>query len=753
MLPAENQSMSLFNELKKRNVFRVGIAYVVSAWVIAQVVELVLDSIEAPAWVMQALLLGLGLGFIAALIIAWAYELTPEGIKKEKDVLRDDSITSITAKKLDYITLAGVLLVVALFTYQQLKPADDNQPTDVVLQDSATLINKENTQQQKPIASEPQVIAEVSNKSIAVLPFSNMANNPENEPFTVGLHDDLLTHLSKISALKVISRTSVMEYKDTTKNIKDIAKELGVANVLEGGVQRSGNQIRLNVQLIDADTDEHLWAEIYDRELTTTNIFNIQTEVSKEIAKALKAQLTPAENKSIETAPTDNLEAYDAYLAARQLIEKRKSEPLKQALVLFKKASELDPNYALAYAGQALTLHLLGNYSDLRKENVSEQIESLIDKAIEINPLLAEAHAIKGTHFADQGKIKEAEASFKLSIGLNPNLAETYHFYGHMLRNIRPAESLTLHRKAVELDPLSNIILANLGWVLMAINNQEEALDTFKKLHKLNPEFTAGLQGIAWVNDVLGNYAQAIIHQAKGINLDPNNVGIVSWLLSHYFDIGDATAAQNELGKVKKIVPYHPSYRYPEAVLKMLSGEYQAAQQGLLKALEDDPENKSIKRNIAQFSILNGDCELSVQMWRSVAPEMFLEDYLLYGNNMLTEIELVWCLNQMGQKQTADQLLEKILLYSNKIGKANQSSQFYQAAILAVQNKSKEAAEAYAKVIASKRTRDWYWIDHLPYYAEMRKEPVFIKARKQLMQDLAEQRAFLAAYRAKENSL
>lgn len=669
-----------------------------------------------------------------ALIIAWAYELTPEGIKKEKDVVRDDSITNITAKKLDYITLAAALIVIGLFGYQKVNPSASNVTVDTV----------ENTS---------IVTDAVSNKSIAVLPFTNMANNAENEPFTLGLHDDLLTHLSRISALKVISRTSVMEYKNTTKKIKDIANELGVTNILEGGVQRSGNQIRLNVQLIDANTDEHLWAEIYDRELTTKNIFNIQTEISQKIAQALKAQLTPAETKSIETAPTDNLQAYDAYLAARQLVETRESEPLKQALALFQQATELDPNYALAYVGQATALNLLNEYGDLSLADMLAQGEPLITKALSLDPLLAEAHTVKGSYLKNQGKFAEAESSFKLSLSLNPNYATTYHWYGVMLRNFlrRYEEALILHRKAAELDPLSKVIMSNVASSLLENGDIQEALQHFQTLLELHPEYPVALTSLAWANVQLGNYAQAIIEQEKAIALDPGNIWTRSKLSYFYLNIGDVSAAQVAHENTKTISPQHDSYLFHEATMDLFQGNIHTAHQRIAAALESDPDNSDFKSGLALAYLLNGDCDSALGLWRSTTPEHFTKDYVLSDRGPTNEIAIAWCLKQTGEDQAAEWLLKNVQLFLSTSANINNEDQDTKIQLLAVQARPKEAANAYAKFVASKKTHGWFWFDHLPYCADIRKEPVFIKAREQLMLDLKQQRELLAEFRKNES--
>jgi len=252
--------MSLFVELKRRNVFKVAIAYVVVAWLVLQVTDVMIDNIGAPDWVFRVILLVLGIGFPIALLFAWAFEMTPEGIKREHEVDRSQSITRQTGRKLDFIIIGVLVVALGYFVWESRFASQESAPAAqqvtsspaAAADDTATI----------PAAAAP------AEQSIAVLPFANRSTQQEDLFFTDGIHDDLLTQLAKISGLKVISRTSVMQYRDTTKTIPEIARELGVHSVLEGAVQRAGKRIRINAQLIDVDTDEHLWAETFDREMT-----------------------------------------------------------------------------------------------------------------------------------------------------------------------------------------------------------------------------------------------------------------------------------------------------------------------------------------------------------------------------------------------------------------------------------------------------------------------------------------------------
>ena len=329
--------MGVFVELKRRNVFRVAVAYAIISWLTIQIADVVLDNIEAPGWIIQVFFLLLALGFVVTLIFSWAYEVTPEGIKRERDVVRDESITHLTARKLDYVTMAAAIAVAVMFGWQQFAAEPIARGTQSI---SADTNGDSRTN-----------VARLGARSIAVLPFANRSNREEDLFFTDGIHDDLLTQLAKISNLKVISRTSVMEYRDTTKKIPEIANELGVSKVLEGGVQRAGQRIRINAQLINVATDEHIWAETYDREMTIDNLFDIQSEITRQIVAAVKGQMSSRDEGALAVAPTESVAAYEAYLRARQVLGASgyNMEKYQEAQPMLERAIDLDPEFALAH--------------------------------------------------------------------------------------------------------------------------------------------------------------------------------------------------------------------------------------------------------------------------------------------------------------------------------------------------------------------------------------------------------------------
>ena len=312
-------------------------------------------------------------------------------------------------------------------------------------------------------------------KSIAVLPFDNMSTEPDNEFFSDGLTEDILTKLSKVRDLKVISRTSVMQYKGVKRNLREIAGELGVGVVVEGSVRRAGDQVRVTAQLIQAETDEHLWAETYDRKLE--NIFDVQSDVAEKIVEALQASISDEEQKLIQSQQTENSAAYELYLRGLQLWNARTKESISEAILLFEEALKLDPNYALAKVGLANAHLLLGGSRNAHMRGAHKLAKELTDQALDLDPNLGEAYSTLGQlEMTVNWDAKKAEQNFKQALSLNPNDSTAYHWYGNMLDlSSRSEEGLILLEKAVELDPLSVPARGNYSLCLLRLGQIERA--------------------------------------------------------------------------------------------------------------------------------------------------------------------------------------------------------------------------------------------------------------------------------------
>ena len=390
--------------------------------------------------------------------------------------------------------------------------------------------------------------------SIAVLPLENVGGGEENEYFSEGVTDDIISHLSKISGLKVISRTSSGQYKNTDKGLRQIADELGVSSVLEGSVRRSGDRVRIVTQLVDAGTDETLWSATYDRDLI--DIFGIQSEVAQTIARALEAELTPAEIARLEEGGTANLKAYQLVLAGRYQINKLTMESWRNALDSFQRAVELDPNYAFAYVGLALCYERLGQ---------DEEAKQATMRALELNDRLAESHVALGRLRLREWDWPAAEQALTHALALDPNLADAHHEYAHYLSITgRTQQAVEEARRARELDPLTLLRTAFVGWTLHADRQWDAAIAEFRYATELDPRFGEAWRGLAAPLIGKGMYAAAVEAMQTSVAVGGGNIalGPQPTLAYAYARAGNISEARDVLDQFKaQTGQMEPGYR------------------------------------------------------------------------------------------------------------------------------------------------------------------------------------------------
>jgi TolB-like protein/Flp pilus assembly protein TadD len=458
--------LSFFKELKRRNVVRVAIAYAVAAWVFLQIADLVLENIVAPGWVMQVMMLVILLGFIASVIIAWAYELTPDGVKRQSEIDLDHSITAITGHKLDRIIIGFLALAVAYFAYD--KSTTAMSPTI----EPASLVAEQ-------AAGVPDLSAE---PSIAVLPFVNMSPDADQEFFSDGISEELLNLLVKVEGMKVASRTSSFNYKGSTLSLADIASELQVDHVLEGSVRKSDNRVRITAQLIDAGSDRHLWSDTYDRELT--DIFGIQDEIANAIVAALSAELGILQDTpviSVATA-TEDLDAYELYLKARGLFLAR--QQLEESITLYERAVELDPEFARAWEGLAAVYSVVESWGILGRDWDSLAMQAA-ERALDLNPGLSTPWAVMGQIATNNGDYITGMANTDRAIELDPANATNYLWRGINYSDLGfQAESIVDYKHCLEIDPAYANCKRHLALAYMVVNENELALSLIEQVAK-----------------------------------------------------------------------------------------------------------------------------------------------------------------------------------------------------------------------------------------------------------------------------
>jgi len=430
--------MQLLAELKRRNVIRMAGLYLVGAWLLTQVAGTVLPMFGAPDWLPRSIVIVLALGLVPTLLFAWVFELTPEGLKRDAEVKPEESIAHQTARRMDFMIIAVLVVALGYFALDKFVLAPRN-------------------------AAAP---ASVSDRSIAVLPFDNLSDEKSNGYFAEGIQDEILTRLSKIGALRVISRTSTQQYASKPGNLSEIARQLGVANIVEGSVQKAGDSVRVNVQLIRAASDVHLWAEIYDRKLD--NLFTVQSEVAGAIAAQLQATLTGEEKKALATPLTTNVPAHDAWLRAVVYFNRGGEDPQGDELAIqqLTEATRLDPGFAAAWAllsrGHGSQYFQQYDHSDARKALA----KAALDRAVQLAPDTTETRTAVGYYqYWVERDFAAAIRTFSAIEAKEPNNIDAIPALAYIARRQgRHDEAIRRLNQAVELDPRNIQLLTETAW-------------------------------------------------------------------------------------------------------------------------------------------------------------------------------------------------------------------------------------------------------------------------------------------------
>ena len=570
---------------------RVAAAYALVAWIIIEAGSVLLPTFGATEGAFQVYVIVVLIGFVISVVLAWVFEITPEGVKLDRDVASRDRVASTSKSKMNYLIIGLLALALGVsITFNVTGLRNGEAPAG-------------------------QIVAE--KPAIAVLPFVSLSNESENAVFADGIHGDILTQLANIGSCKVISRSSVMEYRNTTKNVRQIGEELDVGSVLQGSVQRVGDNVRINVQLVDARNDVNVWARTYDRQLTAQNIFDIQTEISGAIAAALETTLTPAEEVRMAAKPTADLRAYSAYVSGRDNLSLRRLETLRSAREYFRQAIEYDPGYAAAYAGLAESVLLLeNNHQALPQAEAFAIVRANLQKALELDPDLADAYAVKGLLESKvwqqtrvgQGNV-EAEAAFRRAIELNPNHASAYMWFA-MLRDgeERDEEAIELFQRSMELDPLGRIPFTNLPMLYAQRGQNDEAIRLWLKAMQVHPEWPMPQLYIAQHLAGLGRLDESMawIEQASALADDPV---VDLFTVRLYVAFGDTEKAVELL---KTLPAEHPLARYMDGLVLLLNFDFQGALDyfSAIAASEETGQTSDFPAQVAaQIAIVTDDLD------------------------------------------------------------------------------------------------------------------------------------------------
>jgi TolB-like protein/Flp pilus assembly protein TadD len=493
--------LSLIDELKRRNVFKAGAAYLALGWVVTQVTSTVAPALHMPEWIASVVVWIGVIGFPFVIMFSWIYELTPEGLKRESQVDRTTSITHVTSRRLDYIIISLLVLAIGLFAFDRFVPRK-GEPATASREMPATSAT--------PDAASAAPAA--SDNSIAVLPFVDMSQTKDQEYFSDGLSEELLNLLAQVPQLRVIARTSSFAFKGKEVGVAEISKTLNVANVLEGSVRKSGDTLRITAQLIRTADSSHLWSETYDRQLT--DVFKVQDEIAGAVVAQLKVKLLPTQQVTNQHR-TASAEAYSQYLLGNQFFNRNSVEGYRLAVPAYEKAIALDSNFAAAYAGLGFAQLYAADYAPSADEMAQyrQRAQAAVGKAIALGPDLADGYAARGwMRSSVTWDWNGGEADFAKALALEPGNAATQRRYAIVLQNFgRLVESVAASRKAIELAPLSSSAWTNLGSAYLADRGQfHEAREAFERARSLNPESSFANFNLAAL-ELLEGHAQAAL--------------------------------------------------------------------------------------------------------------------------------------------------------------------------------------------------------------------------------------------------
>jgi len=681
----------LFYEFKRRNVFRVAALYLVIAWLIAQVAEVVIGLGELPPALGRVVLIILALGFPVAVTLAWFLEWTPQGIRRETEAV--DPAERPARRRLDYVILALLLVALAYFA----------------------------------VTHDWKGRPSVGSASIAVLPFENRSAQPDDLYFADGIHEDILTQLAKISSMVVISRTSVMQYRNSVKTIPQIAEELGVATILEGGVQRAGKRVRINLQLIEAATDRHLWAETYDRELSAENVFSIQSEIASSIARTLHARLLPGEREGIERVPTSNLEAYDAYLLGRREMATRRNDELRRARDYFEHAVQLDPGCALAYTGLADALILLSQYGPGGDPATSlAQAEDAASKALQLDPGLGEAYTSYGVARKIQGRPAEEFGPYlERGVELAPGSADARKWYaGYLSESNRQVEALEQYQLAARLDPMSPIIQVNLSEALREMGRHQEAGDHLQRALEIDPQFMPAIWGLS--DYVSSDHFLAAIsraYRAMGPATDP---WIILEFVLTYLTLGDDERAESWVLELDRVAAASTSTAIAHLNLGLFRQQEAVAVEWAKRVFPNERGITLSSRTLLMYDLRRGDLQEAMTRYQGRYPELLVDDpqvATLYP----VAIDVAMLFQVMGRADRADRLLNRSFSYLDTL-EAREVDEF--GVFLARAHALRGNADATIAVLretvdAGWRLHWWFYLTQDPAFDFVRKDARF----------------------------
>jgi TolB-like protein/Flp pilus assembly protein TadD len=752
----------LLAELKRRNVIRVGVLYVVAAWLAMQIADVGMSTLGLPEWTGRFVLLLLAVGFIPTLVFSWVYELTPEGIKREKDIDRTQSITGDTGRKLNIATVVVVILGVAIVAVDRLLPERAAEPAAPVDAAAAPGADEAPTPEE-PVVEAPTPTAEAN--SIAVLPFVNMSGDPENEYFADGLTEELLNVLAKMEGLRVAARTSSFRFKGQVGDMAEIGRQLRVGNVLEGSVRKSGNKVRVTAQLIQVEDGFHLWSETYDRELD--DIFVIQDDIASHVGEALKVTLLGGDEPGtspVVSAPTQNLDAYATYLRGQQQLAINSYDSYEKAEAFFREAIRLDPGFGAAHSGLAKTWSMKTDWGAMTRADAVPRVADEAQRALAIDDKDPAAWAMRGwaelrrlnlSTAERQASNQMAEEHLRRALAIEPgHSAASEHLAELLLATDRGEEALASVNAALARDPVSGPARMAVASVLMRLRRLTEAREQVELAIQLAPDDPMGPSLITLIAERQGDYAEAIIRGAElATGWDTRDPEGPASVALDYMVIGDLEAAEAWTRLAESMDPDAPAAKLARASVLWFGGRRNEAFEIASASIEADEEGRMGSRAVFSLMVRNigierADYDLALSPYARFLDEAIdPEAELVPGFPVYMRSQILVVLRARGDGALADRLGRETLdwLDSGQSGYDEFTRSSNRALYLRAMGRSEDAFREYEKFMSYGGSPIWMlWFDEDGSWHGLEGDPAIAAFRERRSAWQAEQRRILA---------
>jgi TolB-like protein len=706
--------MGLVSELRRRNVIRVAIAYAVAAWLLIEITATTFPILKLPDWSVTLVTVLVLIGFPLALIFAWAFELTPEGLKKEKDVVRSESITHITGRKLDFMIIGMLVVALGYFAFDKfvLGPSRDAELVQTTTEAVTELAAESGN-------------AETTDKSIAVLAFADLSPEGDQEYFSDGISEELLNLLAQLPGLRVAARTSSFQFKGQHEDIAKIADVLNVTHILEGSVRKSGNRLRITAQLIKADDGFHLWSSSYDRELD--DIFAVQDEIAAAIIDALKVELALVAGEAVQPTVIKgaNTDAYDAYLRGRQLIFRRGRESLEDAISHLERSLRLDNNFAPAHAQLAIATSLLGAYGGMGLEEVLRNAIPHLDRAQELEPDLAEAHAGRASLALHTNDLESAIEHARKALALNRSYTDAMNWLYIALKNLgRYEEAEATIKQMLVIDPLTIVGRQNYSLWLSLRGRVEESHEIADQV--LAQSLRSGYMGHAETSYIWeGKIAEGLSWRLRGEAEDPGGTFDSQYQVLGFIWVNE----YDEARRVNDELTY---------IVDVAEGRFDEAIQATQRRMQLDPGNKEAIAAAANILYVAGHIDESLPLYerlRDFRPEGRPIPYsgeMNFDSNEMT-MRLAQARRKAGDEdgaQAAAQIARQDLAARRAAGRKNQQEDRTEAMIAAFENNPEGVIAALRSAIQLGLREPQVFDD--PIFVDLWDEPRFVALQQEL---------------------